>query len=72
MPPSGEVITTQLYFPDNISNGIYTRHEAYRDRGAKDTTNDSDGAGANLAPLRMDVIAANTGHFASHTIGLDI
>ncbi len=71
-PAEGEAVTTQLYFPDNISNAIYTRHEAYEDRGAKDTTNDADGQGADLAPLRMNVIEANTGHFASHTIGLDL
>lgn len=71
-PDGSEPVTTQLYFPDNISNAVYTRHEAYVDRGAKDTSNDADTAGANLAPLRMDVIEANTGHFASHTIGLDV
>lgn len=67
-----EQVSTQLYFPDNITNGIYATDPAYRDRGAKGTTNDEDPRGANLARLRMEVIAANTGHFASHTIGLDM
>lgn len=66
-----ERVTSQLYFPDDISNDVYTSHEAYVDRGRKDTTNDTDTVGGNLARLRMEVIAANTGHFASHTIGID-
>ena len=63
--------TTQLYFPDDITNTVYTSHEAYLDRGVKDTTNAGDPLDADLAALRMEVIEANTGHFASHTIGID-
>ena len=66
-----ERVTTQLYFPDDVSNDVYTSHEAYADRGGKDTTNDTDSAGGNLARLRMDVTAANTGHFGTHIIGID-
>ena len=65
-------INTQLFFPDNITNGIYATDPAYRERGPKGTTNDEDREGADLARLRMEVIAANTGHFASHTIGLNL
>ena len=66
-----EQISTPLYFPDNITNNIYATDPAYRDRGPKDTSNDEDPQGASLARLRMEVIAANMGHFASHTIGID-
>ncbi len=64
-------LVTQLFFPDDITNSIYTTHEAYVERGGKDTTNDTDPGGARLARLRMEVIEANTGHFASHAIGID-
>ena len=67
-----EQVNTQLFFPDNITNGIYATDPAYRERGPKGTTNDEDREGADLARLRMEVIAANTGHFASHTIGLNL
>lgn len=63
-------LITQLFFPDDITNSIYTSHEAYIDRGGKDRTNDTDPGGARLARLRMEVIEANTGHFASHAIGI--
>lgn len=64
-------LTTQLYFPDDITTSVYTTHEAYIDRGGKDTTNDTDPQGGNLAFLRMETIAANTGHFSTHTIGIN-
>lgn len=64
-------LATQLFFPDDVSSSVYVNHEEYIARGGKDTTNDLDPFGGNLARLRMEVIAANTGHFGTHTIGID-
>ncbi len=64
-------VSTQLYFPDDVTNSVYTTHEAYLARGGKDTTNDTDPQGGDRAFLRMETIAANTGHFSTHTIGID-
>ena len=64
-------VTTQFYFPDDISASVYTAHAAYIDRGDKDTSNDDDGLSAELASLRMAVEPSGDGHVASITVGID-
>ncbi len=64
-------VTTQLYFPDDVSSTVYTGHEVYVARGDKDTSNDDDGLGAELASLRMGVMEGDVGHIATATIGID-
>ncbi len=64
-------VTTQLYFPDDVSSTVYTGHEVYVARGDKDTSNDDDGLGAELASLRMGVMEGDAGHIATATIGID-
>lgn len=64
-------VTTQLYLSDSTSDSVYAGHEAYTERGAKDTSNDDDGFSADLGSLRMTTIKAVTGHIATHTIGIN-
>ena len=46
--PDNEVLTTQLYFPDDVSDSVYAA-APYRDRGERDTRNAEDGiAGGDL------------------------
>lgn len=64
-------VTTQLYFPDEITDGVYAGNQAYAERGAKDTTNDADGFDAELNSLRMTLAEAGVGHLATHSIGIN-
>ncbi|MCB9681608.1 MAG: hypothetical protein H6733_09075 [Alphaproteobacteria bacterium] len=42
--PSGvELLTSQVYFDDTISQWVYTHHAAYTSRGVQDTLNSRDG-----------------------------
>jgi len=64
-------VTTQFYFPDDVSASVYTAHAAYVERGDKDTSNDDDGLGADLASLRMGVEPSGDGHIATIVVGID-
>ena len=64
-------VTTQLYFPDDVSEAVYRDHDAYSQRGANDTSNDDDDFSADSSSLRMTVTSAGEGHSASHTIGIN-
>ncbi len=64
-------VTSQLYFPDDVTNGVYSAHEAYIERGEKDTSNDDDGFSAESGSLRMTVTANGSSHLATHVIGID-
>jgi protocatechuate 3,4-dioxygenase beta subunit len=52
---SSEMVTTQFFFPDDLSTKIYTAHPAYTARGRADTTNTRDnvigGAAARVTPF---------------------
>lgn len=63
-------VTTQLYFPDEVSADVYTGHEAYVDRGPKDTANEDDGLEADQPALRMTLTGTGDGHTATHTLGI--
>ena len=63
-------VTTQLYLSDSTSDSVYADHEAYTERGPKDTSNDADGFSADLGSLRMTTTKAAAGHIATHTIGI--
>lgn len=64
-------VTSQLFLADDVTNDVYTTHEAYLERGAKDTGNDDDGFSAELGSLRMAVTASGSGHVATHVVGID-
>ena len=63
-------VTTQLYFPDEVSAEVYADHPAYRDRGPKDTSNDADGFGGELDRLLLTVDRADSPTTATSTIGV--
>lgn len=63
-------VTSQLYFPDEVTEGVYRDHPAYRERGAKDTANDADDFGASDPGLQMTLADSGDGHVATHTIGI--
>lgn len=63
-------VTTQLYFPDEVTDSVYAAHAAYAERGAKDTPNGDDDFSAGSASLRMKVTEASDGYLAEHTIGI--
>ena len=63
-------VTTQLYFPDTVSDAVYAGGAAYLDRGGKDTSNGDDDFGATDASLQMTLESAGDGHLATHTIGI--
>lgn len=63
-------VTTQLFFPDNISTEVY-REQAYLSRGAKDTTNGADTFGGDDSRLLMSVSRQGELYTASHTIGIN-
>ncbi len=62
-------VTTQLYFPDEVTMIAYTT-DAYRDRGPKDTPNESDDFSAANPDLRMSVTETGGSYLAVHTIGI--
>src|SRR5207237_4022543 len=53
-----EMVTTQFYFDDALSNSIYKNHASYSRRPVKDTTNVSDsvigGGSARVTPFLFD------------------
>ena len=53
-----EMVTTQFYFDDVLSNSIYKNHASYSRRPVKDTTNVSDsvigGSSARVTPFLFD------------------
>ncbi len=63
-------VTTQLFFPDDVSDAVYRSHDAYTSRGAKDTTNAADEFGGHENELRMAIDDSGNGHTATHTIGI--
>ena len=64
-------VTTQLYFPDDVTNTVYSNNDAYAERGPKDTSNYDDGFSAALNSLRMTLSESATGNLATHTIGIE-
>ncbi len=64
-------VTTQLYFPDDVTDTVYADNAAYAERGAKDTPNEDDGFGAESTTLQMTLTRADDRHLATHTIGID-
>jgi protocatechuate 3,4-dioxygenase beta subunit len=65
------LVTSQLYFPETISNTIYTTVSPYSTRGAKDTANASDmvysgGGDQTLVQVQQD----GSGYLASLTISI--
>ena len=71
---AGSVLTGQLYFPDGISDGVYTKAAPYRERkGTRDTTNDSDFIfkGENGAATLCSITEKNGAYAASLVIGVD-
>jgi len=58
-------VTTQLFFPDEVSATVYA------DRGPKDTPNADDDFGGDAASLLMTVEGSGDGHTATHTIGIE-
>ena len=63
-------VTSQLFFPDDLSAKVYADHPAYTERGPKDTTNDADDFGGAEGELLMAVAVDGDGHTATHTIGI--
>lgn len=62
-------ITTQLYFPDDITAEVYGE-AAYSERGQKDTTNRNDTFGGDDLNLLMAVNKKGDKYVASGTIGI--
>lgn len=66
-------VTSQLYFPEDVSTAIYTSHAAYKARGDKDTANAKDSiVSQTTGPERLLVKVVKQGeiYVASHTIGI--
>lgn len=66
-------VTSQLYFPEDISTAVYTSHSAYKTRGDKDTPNATDSVMSGTSgPERLLVKVAKQGdiYVASNTIGI--
>lgn len=64
-------VTTQLFFPDQVSTTVYADHDAYTERGPKDTPNADDDFGGDSSSLLMTVEGSGGGHTATHTIGIE-
>lgn len=62
-------VTSQLYFPDEVTAAAYAT-DAYRDRGPKDTLNETDDFSAANPALRMSLKEAAGSYLATHTIGI--
>jgi len=62
---SGAVLTSQLYFPDDISDTVFAS-EPYAQRPGRDTTNDTDTIlPTGGEPAILDVVPASGGHRAA-------
>ena len=64
-------VTSQLYFPDDTSAGVYEQ-EPYAARGSNPTTNLNDvlSATGDLDALQMTVVSAGEGYRAEHVLGI--
>lgn len=62
-------ITTQLYFPDDVTAEVYGAAQ-YAERGQKDTTNSSDEFGGDNRNLLMTVTKEGNRYIAIGTIGI--
>src|SRR5207248_10783158 len=64
-----EMVTTQFYFDDVLSNSIYKNHASYSRRPVKDTTNVSDsvigGSSARVIPFLFDRSEEHTSELQS-------
>lgn len=67
---STTAVTTQLYFPDSISQTV-SQSEAYSDRGAPDTPNSQDGFGGGDSGLQMIVSGSVAGYTASINMAIN-
>lgn len=63
-------ITTQLYFPDEITSNVYGE-PAYAERGQKDTPNAADDFGGDNQNLLMEVSKDGDKYIATGTLGID-
>lgn len=63
-------ITTQLYFPDDVTGAVY-REAAYAERGGKDTSNSADEFGGDDQNLLMSVVRDGDRHVATGTLGVN-
>lgn len=66
-------VTSQLYFPEDVSTVVYTSHAAYSSRGDKDTLNARDSVLAGTStPERLLVKVSKQGelYVVSNTIGI--
>ena len=65
-----EVFTSQLYFPDAVSDDVLAR-APYRERPGRDTTNETDTIlPTGGEPALLDVVAAGDGYLAA--VGLAV
>ena len=65
------LVTTQAFFPDDVTSAVYRDHDAYVERGDKDTSNDDDGLGATDNALQLAVTEAADHLVANFTIGVN-
>jgi protocatechuate 3,4-dioxygenase beta subunit len=69
------MVTSQLFFPEDISTQVYTSHAAYKARGDKDTPNATDSVRSQTSgPERLQLTIAKQGdiYVASRTIGIAV
>lgn len=65
-------VTTQLYFPDGMTDAAHANNAPYVDRGTRDTRNEDDGIlGSNAATLVMSVFEKSGDYSAGGVLGVD-
>jgi len=65
-------VTTQLYFPDAVTDKAHGNNAPYTDRGARDTRNADDNfLGTNTATLVMNVFEKSGDYSAGGVLGVD-
>jgi protocatechuate 3,4-dioxygenase beta subunit len=67
-------VTSQLYFPQAITDLVYTTHKPYITRGLNPTTNDEDGIFQNTPNnerILLDVVEDGDGYLGTITIGIE-
>lgn len=70
---SGSELTSQLFFPDELSRELFTSRDPYREKGEQDVTNDRDGIfGDSNGQLTLDPQASGDGYAATFALGVQL
>lgn len=70
---SGSELTSQLFFPDDLSRELFTSRDPYAAKGEQDVTNDRDGIyGQSNGQLTLSPSEASEGYAATFALGVQL